>query len=29
MVLPFVITLHIRKTRSGWLAKLRVAFLIK
>ena len=29
MVVPFVITLHIRKTRSGWLAKLRVIILVK
>ncbi len=27
MVLPIVITLRIRKTRSGWLAKLRIIFL--
>ena len=27
MVLPIVITLHIRKTRSGWQAKLRIQFL--
>ncbi len=29
MVLPFVITLHIRKTRSGWQAKLRVIILVR
>ena len=29
MVLPFVITLLIRKTRSGWQAKLRVIILVK
>ena len=29
MVVPFVITLHIRKTRSGWHAKLRVIILVK
>ncbi len=27
MVLPIVITLYVRKTRSGWQAKLRVALL--
>ncbi len=29
MVLPIVITLHFRKTRSGWQAKLRVIVLIR
>ncbi len=29
MVLPIVITLHVRKTRSGWQAKLRIMLLIK
>ncbi len=29
MVLPIVITLLIRKTRSGWMIRLRVALLIK
>ena len=29
MVLPIVITLHVRKTRSGWMIRLRVALLIK
>jgi len=29
IVLPFVITLLIRKTRSGWQAKLRVIILVK
>jgi hypothetical protein len=29
MVLPIVITLHVRKTRSGWQAKLRIMFITR